>query len=332
MNIDDLLNIFFKYYNASISNINFIVNVLIFLSLICVLILSKSFFLKNKILLNKKRLKKIKNERKNLQKLYLNKNKKSEISSQSIAIMKTTVEKFKMQDFIEDVKLKLFLAKAGYRNRSNLIVYIFFRIVLPPIIAIIIYIYFFITSPSIANTSIVFLECALGAVSGFYMPSLFVKKKIKKRQGNIRQNLPDFMDLIVICVESGMGVEQALNKVIGETTKTSNTPITEEFSILTAELSYLGNRNLAYNNFAVRTGLAQTQAMSEALAQAEKYGTSVSDTLRILAKESRQERVAYIEKAAATMSAKMTLPMMLFFMPVIFSVILGPAIVQYFSR
>ena len=125
-----------------------------------------------------------------------------------------------------------------------------------------------------------------------------------------------------------MSVEAAMNKVAGEIGGRS-IELAEEFSLTTAELSYLPQRRQAYENLGKRTGLAGVRAVGTSMIQAERYGTAVGQALRVLAKESREMRMAEAEKKAAALPPKLTVPMILFFLPVLFVVIIGPAAIQF---
>ena len=136
--------------------------------------------------------------------------------------------------------------------------------------------------------------------------------------------------MLLICVQSGMSVEAAFGKVAKEITAQS-LELGEEFSLTTAELSYLGERRLAFENLGKRTGLPGVKAVCTALIQAERYGTPVSHALRVMAKENRDIRMSEAEKKAAALPPKLTVPMILFFLPVLFVVILGPAAIRFWK-
>ena len=167
----------------------------------------------------------------------------------------------------------------------------------------------------------------VGAYVGFYLPNIFVSNLITRRQKSIKRVFPDALDLLLICVQAGMSVESAMNKVANEIAPRS-LELAEEFSLTTAELSYLPERRQAYENLGKRTGLAVVRAVGTSLIQAERYGTAISQALRVLAKESREMRMAEAEKKAAALGPKLTVPMILFFLPVVFIVIMGPAVIQ----
>ena len=146
----------------------------------------------------------------------------------------------------------------------------------------------------------------------------------------MRRAFPDALDLMLICVESGMSIEQAFRRVSQEIGSQS-VPMAEELSLTTAELSFLQDRRLAFENLATRTGLPGVKSVCQALVQAERYGTPLGQALRVLSQESREERMLAAEKKAASLPPKLTVPMILFFLPVLLIVILVPAAIQVFK-
>src|SRR5690606_8854293 len=162
-------------------------------------------------------------------------------------------------------------------------------------------------------------------------PVLYVSNRASKRKKSIQLAWPDALDLLLICVESGVSVEAAFRRVADEIGAQS-VPLAEEFVLTNAELSFLQERKQAYENLATRTGLESVKSVSQALIQAERYGTPVSHALRVLANESRDARMTAAEKKAASLPPKLTVPMILFFLPVLFAVILGPAGIQVSER
>jgi tight adherence protein C len=163
----------------------------------------------------------------------------------------------------------------------------------------------------------------LAAYIGIHAPMLYLKNAIKKRQHSIKRAFPDALDLLLICVESGMSVELAFRRVAAEIGSQS-IPLAEEFTLTTAELSYLQDRKVAYENLQKRTGLDGVKSVCMALVQSERYGTPLATTLRVMAQENRDQRMTEAEKKAASLPPMLTVPMVLFFLPVLFVVILGP--------
>jgi len=165
---------------------------------------------------------------------------------------------------------------------------------------------------------------------GSYLPNLFVENLAQKRQQAIKLVFPDALDMLLICVQSGMSVEAAFGKVAKEIASQSM-ELAEELSLTTAELSYLQDRRQAFDNLGKRTGIPGVKAVTTALIQAERYGTPVGQALRVMAKENRDIRQAEAEKKAAALPPKLTVPMILFFLPVLFVVILGPAAIGFWK-
>ncbi len=165
------------------------------------------------------------------------------------------------------------------------------------------------------------------AVAGYYAPNLYLSNRIAKRRTSIMQAFPDALDLLLICVESGMSIEAAIQKV-GQEIGGQSIDLAEELTLLSAELSYLPERRMAYEGLARRTNHPGVKSVATAMTQAEQYGTPLGSALRVMAKENRDLRLAAAEKKAAALPAKLTVPMIVFFLPVLFVVILGPAIIN----
>ena len=175
------------------------------------------------------------------------------------------------------------------------------------------------------------LGMALGvAYTGTQAPYFFLKNRIAKRQLSIKRAFPDALDLLLICVESGMSIETAFKRVSTEI-GTQSIAFAEELTLTTAELSYLQDRKAAYENLAKRTDLDGVKSVCMALQQAERYGTPLAQTLRVMSQENRDIRMSEAEKKAAGLPPKLTVPMILFFLPVLFVVILGPAAIRVMS-
>ncbi|MEM1284377.1 MAG: type II secretion system F family protein [Pseudomonadota bacterium] len=219
------------------------------------------------------------------------------------------------------------LAQAGDRGESAVVRYLFSRIVLPVVLFLFALVYLFGIG-SFDQPAIVRILMAVGSGGiGFYLPNVLLKNKIQKRQISIRRVWPDALDLLLICVESGMSIEQAFKRVADEVAVQS-VPLAEELALVNAELAYLNDRRRAYENLGRRTGLDMVKAVMTSLIQADSYGTPVGQALRVLAQESRDMRMAEAEKKAAGLPPKLTVPMIAFFLPCLFIVIIGPAVMQ----
>jgi tight adherence protein C len=240
---------------------------------------------------------------------------------------KDIVDRFNLTKQTEDGKTVKMLRMAGYRGQNPVFVFLSLRLIIPPLMFAISVLYIFFI---IQLEKPFFLKLAITMVVAFaayYGPTLWVKNQINKRQKSIRRAWPDALDLLLICVESGMGIEGAFRKV-SEEIGVQSIPLAEELSLTTAELSYLQDRRKAYENLGERTGLEGVRSVVTALIQAEKYGTAIGTALRVLAQENRDMRMSEAEKKAAALPPKLTVPMILFFLPVLFAVIITPAAIQ----
>ena len=219
------------------------------------------------------------------------------------------------------------LKMAGLRGQAPLYTYLFFRLLVPLIVALCALFYLFVMTKYPYPPIIKFLIAIGAGFIGFYLPNVFLENMIQKRQSSIKQAFPDSLDMLLICVQSGMSVEAGFAKV-GKEAASQSIELAEEFSLTTAELSYLQDRRMAFENLGKRTGIPGVKAVATALIQAERYGTPVSQALRVMAKENRDMRMSEAEKKAAALPPKLTVPMIVFFLPVLFVVIMGPAMIQ----
>jgi len=215
------------------------------------------------------------------------------------------------------------LVMAGYRGQAPYITFLFFRAVTPIVFLAFAIVYVFVISRMEQSLPIKIGMCVGAAWFGMQAPMLFLKNAITKRELSIRRAFPDALDLLLICIESGMSIEVAFRRVSMEIASQS-VPLAEEFTLTTAELSYLQDRKMAYENLAKRTGLEGVKSVCLALMQSERYGTPLGQSLRVMAQENRDMRMNEAEKKAAALPPKLTVPMILFFLPVLFVVILGP--------
>ncbi len=246
------------------------------------------------------------------------------------AYMRRIVEQFKLGDWLGTENAKQKLAMAGYRGAQAEIAFLFFRLAAPIGLFLFALFYLFLIEDFGQTPTIRGAMAIGGAYLGLKAPEIFLSNQISKRQVSMRLAFPDALDLLLICVESGMSIEQAFRKVSTEIGGQS-VPLAEEFALCTAELSYLTDRKIAYENLGLRTGLEGVKSVSTALIQAERYGTPLGTALRTLAQESRDQRMNAAEKKAAALPPKLTVPMILFFLPVLFVIIMFPALVQVFG-
>ena len=241
--------------------------------------------------------------------------------------MQKIVEQFNLNKWVGQEEARALLVQAGYRGQAPYVTYLFFRMVTPTVMLLVSLFYVFVILELNQPATVKIGLCIAATYFGMYLPGLFVKNKITRRQLSIKRAFPDALDLLLICVESGMSIEASFRKV-AETIGTQSIPLAEELTLTTAELSYLQDRRQAYENFAKRTNLDGVKSVCMALQQAERYGTPMAQTLRVMAQESRDMRMAEAEKKAAGLPPKLTVPMIVFFLPVLFIVILGPAAIR----
>jgi tight adherence protein C len=244
--------------------------------------------------------------------------------------MQAIVERFDLRSQFDNEEVRNKLKAAGLRGQSPLIAYMFFRVAMPPIVFVVAAFYIFAVAEIDYPPMIKFLMAVCAGVLGFYLPNVFLENRTQKRQLSIKQAFPDSLDMLLICVQSGMSVESAFGKVAKEIT-TQSLELAEELALTTAELSYLGERRLAFENLGKRTGIPGVKAVATALIQAERYGTPVSQALRVMAKENREIRMSEAERKAAALPPKLTVPMIVFFLPVLFFIILGPAAIRHYG-
>jgi tight adherence protein C len=244
-----------------------------------------------------------------------------------MGFMKATLDRFKLSNMLESEDTKDKLMRAGLRGQAPLIAFMFFRFIMPGVVFLVALFYLFVVTHFTWAPMIKVTAAFAGALIGYYSPDLFVSNMTARRQKSIMRAFPDALDLMLICVESGMSIEGAFQRVGAEIGQQS-VEMAEELGLTTAELSYLADRRQAFENLAKRCGHSGVKAVATALNQAEKYGTPMGQALRVTAQENREMRMMEAEKKAASLPAKLTVPMIVFFLPCLFVVILGPAIMK----
>jgi tight adherence protein C len=245
--------------------------------------------------------------------------------------MQQLVNALGLREKFDNEELRNNLKMAGLRGEKPLVAFMFFRVAMPPICFVVALLYLFVLAKGLDYPPMVKFLMAMGlGFLGYYLPNVFITNLTTKRQQSMKDAFPDSLDMLLICVQSGMSIEAAFGKVAREV-GVQSLELAEEFSLTTAELSYLSDRRQAYENLAKRTGLAGVKGVCTALSQAERYGTPLGQALRVMAKENRDMRMLDAEKKAASLPPKLTVPMIIFFLPVLFVVILGPALIQIFK-
>lgn len=240
-------------------------------------------------------------------------------AKQSIAAM------FKVRKTVGSLAddLRMQLMQAGYRSQSAPLTYFIMRIVLP-LIFIVLAMMVMGSMKKEVHDGMKFLVIISVAGFGFLLPRILLKNTIVKRQTEINLRFPDALDMMLVCVQGGLSIEASINRIAEEVSEHS-AMLAEELGLLGAELGLLNNRRQAFQDFSKRVGSGAAKSFATAMIQAEQYGTGISTALRTMADESRDIRMAEAERKAASLPPKLTVPMILFFLPALFVVILGPA-------
>jgi len=241
--------------------------------------------------------------------------------------MQTVVDKFKLSDWLGEETAHTMLVQAGYRGHGPYVVFLFFRLVAPILMLLGSFIYVFLLIKLDYPWTVKVVICLVATYIGIYLPNLYVKNKIAKRLASINRAFPDALDLMLICVESGMSLEVTFKRV-SEEIGDQSIELAEELTLATAELSYLPDRRQTFENLAKRVPLDGVKSLCMALQQSERFGTPLAQTLRVISQENRDQRMTAAEKKAAALPPQLTVPMILFFLPVLFVVILGPAAIR----
>jgi tight adherence protein C len=243
------------------------------------------------------------------------------------AFMQSIVEGLDLKKWLGEDQIKATLVQAGYRGQGPQVTFLFFRMIMPIATFVFAVVYVFLLVEIKQPLMVKFGICIAAAYLGIKLPQLFLRNVITRRQQSVRRAFPDALDLLLICVESGMSIDAAFKRVSQEVGSQS-IPLAEELTLTAAELSYLQDRRQAFENLAIRTGIDGVKAVCTALIQAERYGTPLAQALRVLAQEIRDQRMSEAEKKAAALPPKLTVPMIIFFLPVLFIIIAAPAGIQ----
>ncbi len=242
-------------------------------------------------------------------------------------LVRDIVKMFRLTEWLGIENAASKLAAAGYRGAAAETTFIFFRAVAPISLFLIGAFYLFIID-DMGYSQLTRIAALIALLYiGIKTPEIYLDKVTSSRRESIRRTFPDALDLLLICVESGVSIESAFRRVSEEIGRQS-VPLAEEFVLTTAELSFLPDRRQAYENLARRVDVDAVRQIVTVLNQADRYGTPLASALRVVAQESRTTRMAEAERKAASLPPKLTVPMILFFLPVLFVVILGPAISQ----
>lgn len=253
--------------------------------------------------------------------------KKRQRREQSIGFMRTWVNRLNLLRSKEAKKVTVQLSRAGYRNRDAAVIYFFAKLILPFILGALSILFLYVL-PVIEAPGATKLIIALGvAAAGGFAPNVFVKNSITKREKLLRKGVPDALDLLVICAEAGQSLDGALKRVAKEIGQFSP-EISDELSLTSVELGLMAERRQALDNLVERANIPEIRNVVNALIQTEKYGTPLAHTLRVLSAEYRNDRMMKAEEKAARLPAVMTVPMIIFILPPLFVVLLGPAVTR----
>ena len=239
--------------------------------------------------------------------------------------VKDTLGSMKMlqQSQLLDIQQKL--AHAGYRNKELAVLIVGLRAILPVVLGLVVFLTVYLLDIFPDWGPMKRFGVLAGTVGLAYKgPEIFLKNRAKKRSDAIRKGLPDALDLLVICAEAGLTVDAAFNRVAKELGR-AYPELGDEFTLTAIELSFLNERRMAFNNLAYRVDLEAVRGVVTTMIQTEKYGTPLASALRVLSAEFRNERMMRAEEKAARLPAIMTVPLIMFILPVLFIVILGPA-------
>ena len=245
----------------------------------------------------------------------------------AMSMMRRVIQRFNLMRTQQATKVIDRLAEAGWRSKDALVAFLFMKICLPFAFGVaavfVIYGIDIIDVPPLFRLMLAMVCVVIGA----FVPEVFVKNAIQKRHTLIQQGLPDTLDLLVICAEAGLSLDAALTRVSREMER-SAPEVADEFGLTAVELGFLPDRRQALENLMKRVQLPSVRGVVSTLMQTEKYGTPLSQSLRVLAAEYRGERMLKAEEKATKLPALLTVPLIVFIMPTLFVVLLGPAILR----
>lgn len=245
----------------------------------------------------------------------------------SVNIARRVVERLKLTRGRPSVGLADRLAQMGARSRDAVAVFLFMKVAMPIVSGLGGLIYLYVLNPDILGPEQSLFAAFGAAALGLFLPDIYVKNAADKRKDKIRKSLPDGLDLMVICAEAGLSLDATFNRVANELGP-SAPELADELSIAAIELGLMPERRTALENLQRRVDLPHLRAMVGTLHQTEKYGTPLAQALRVLATELRDERLLRAEAKAARLPAVLTVPMVVFILPCLFIVMLGPAIMR----
>jgi tight adherence protein C len=245
----------------------------------------------------------------------------------STSFMHDVVNKLQLLKSTHAEKTAIKLLRAGWRDKDALVYYLFFKLLLPFVLGGVAVVATFVFDAYDLDLTRKMAVCVGAVVLGAYLPDLIIKNQTQKRRDKLSKSVPDALDLMVICAEAGLSLDATLSRVSGEMENT-DPELSEELSLTSLELGFLPDRRKALSNLGLRTDLSVLRSLTNTLMQSERYGTPLASSLRVMASESRDERIMKAEEKAARLPAMLTVPMIIFIMPPLFVVLIGPAVIS----
>lgn len=221
------------------------------------------------------------------------------------------------------------LEPAGFRTRNAVIIYLLIKFVAPIFTMLLGITLLYTITSHISSLGFVIIISVI--FISFFAPNLFISNTIARRQQKIQQSLPDSLDLLVICAEAGLTLDAALHRVVNELAD-SAPEIADELAVTSVELSFLPERRIALQNLARRVNLPTVRGVVATLIQAERYGTPLAHSLRVLSAEFREQRMLRAEEKAGRLPAILTIPMIIFILPALFVILIGPALIDVLNH
>jgi len=246
---------------------------------------------------------------------------------ETVSFMRTVITRLNLLKGEHVAKINDRLTQAGWREKDAIVIFLFFKLCLPFVFGGIGFLGILFFSGADLAPMMKVLVAMVGVVTGAYLPEIFVKNAAQKRRVAMLKGLPDALDLMVICTEAGLALDAALTRVAREMSK-SSPELADEFGLTAVELGFQPERRIALKNLIKRTDMPTIRGVVNTLIQTEKYGTPLAQSLRVLAAEYRDERMLKAEEKAAKLPATLTVPLIIFIMPSLFVVLLGPAILR----
>lgn len=245
----------------------------------------------------------------------------------TVDFMRRVAQHLKLLKTQQADAITLRLAQAGFRSKDALVIYLFAKLALPFVLGAVAVVLVYVSNLWAMSGMMKLFVAIAAVVAGAYAPEVFVANVRQKRQQILQKGLPDALDLLVICTEAGLALDAALTRVARETGPACP-ELAEELSICAVELGFLPDRRQALDNLSTRTDLASIRGVVNSLQQTEKYGTPLSLSLRVLSTEFRNDRMMRAEEKAARLPATLTVPLIMFILPALFVVLLGPAVIS----